>query len=88
MGHEQEINFCSFVPLGFEPPQLRFRGCVLLQHIPTFFDCLTNSPNQNPKSGSHWLDWVVSPITEPITEGRGQECSDWLRPGSHAHLQV
>ena len=27
----------------------------------------------------------MSPSTEPITESRGQECSDWLRPGPRAH---
>lgn len=60
---------------------------MLLQHILTYSDSYTNIPDQNPRSDSHWLDVLLRPITEPIAEGTGQECCDWLRPGSWFSFQ-
>lgn len=61
---------------------------MLLQHILTSSDSYTNSPEQNPRSDSDWLDVLLRPIIEPITEGTGQECCDCLRPGSWAYFQI
>lgn len=61
---------------------------MLLQLILTHSGCYANSPYQNPESDSHWLNCVMSPITEPITAGGDPERSGWLGPGSCACLQT